>query len=66
MSGPGKVDVMLYYGSSTYDSAQMGRLIDLIIEECKQNDIEYLPPEKLAAMLGEWDEQKKSDKGNSH
>lgn len=52
---PGMVDVMLYYGSSVYDTAQMSRLLELIIQECRQNDIEYLPPEKLAAMMEVWD-----------
>lgn len=52
---PGTVDVALYYGSSVYDTAQMARLIDLIIDECRENGIEYLPPEQLAAMLEAWD-----------
>lgn len=52
---PGMVDVMLYYGSSVYDTAQMSRLLELIIQECRQNDIEYLPPEKLEAMMEVWD-----------
>lgn len=55
-SGPGLVDVILYKGSSDYDTAQMARLIDLIIAECKEQGVEYLPPDKLAAMLEEWDE----------
>lgn len=54
-SKPGSVDVALYYGSSVYDSAQMARLIELIIAECKENGIEYLPPEQLALMLEAWD-----------
>lgn len=52
---PGTVDVALYYGSSVYDTAQMARLIDLIIDECRENGIEYLPPEQIAAMLEAWD-----------
>ena len=56
-SGPGMVDVLMYYGSSVYDTAQMARLIDLIIAECKEQGIEYLPPDKLAAMLEDWDER---------
>ena len=51
----GTVDVALYYGSSAYDTSQMARLIDLIIDECRENGIEYLPPEQLAAMLEAWD-----------
>lgn len=57
-SSPGMIDVLLYYGSSVYDKAQMARLIDLIIAECKEQGIEYLPPDRLAAMLEAWDEQK--------
>lgn len=57
-TGPGLVDVILYKGSSDYDTAQMARLIDLIIAECREQEIEYLPPDKLAAMLEAWDEQK--------
>lgn len=62
-AGPGLVDLMLYYGSSVYDTAQMARLIDLIIQECKAQDIEYLPPDRLAAMLEDWD-AKQTDKGS--
>lgn len=54
-SGPGCVDVALYAGSSSYNTKQMARLIDLIIEECRENNIEYLPPDKLATMLEVWD-----------
>lgn len=57
-SGPGMVDVMVYYGSSSFDTSTMARLIDLIIQDCREQGIEYLPPDKLAAMLEAWDEQK--------
>ena len=50
----GCVNVTLYYGSSVYDTAQMSRLIDYIVEDCKALDIETLPPEKLAAMKEAW------------
>ena len=58
VSSPGLVDVLLYKGSSDYDTAQMARLIDLIIQECREQGIEYLPPDKLAAMLEEWEAKK--------
>ena len=32
----GCVNVTLYYGSSTYDTAQMSRLIDNIVQDCKE------------------------------
>lgn len=46
----GCTNVILYYGSSTYDSAQMHRLIDLIVQECKQQNLETLTPEELARL----------------
>ena len=42
---PSKIDgytnVRAFYGSSTYDKAQMGRLIDFLIEDCKENGTSY-------------------------
>lgn len=32
---PRTVDVMLWYGSSTYDSGQMAKLIDSLIQDCE-------------------------------
>lgn len=51
---PGCVRVVLYYGSSTYDTAQMSRLIDLIVQDCREQGIETLSPDKLAGMMEEW------------
>lgn len=51
---PGCTNVVLYYGSSTYDTAQMSRLIDLIVQDCREQGIETLPPDKLAGMMEEW------------
>lgn len=50
----GCVNVTLYYGSSTYDTHQMSRLIDHIVEDCRALGIETLPPERLAAMKEDW------------
>lgn len=46
----GCTNVVLYYGSSTYDTAQMSRLVDLVVQECKQHGIETLTPSELAGM----------------
>ena len=50
---PGCTNVILYYGSSTYDTAQMSRLLDLIIQECEQQGIPTLRDE-AAELLGRW------------
>lgn len=46
----GCTNVILYYGSSTYDTVQMHRLIALIVQECEQQGIETLTPEELARL----------------
>ena len=49
-----KVIVRAYYGSSSYDSRRMSRLIDSVVQDCKAVGVETLPPEKLAAMMADY------------
>lgn len=55
---PSKLDgctnVILYYGSSTYDQAQMGRLIDRVVQECQNLGIETMTPDELAQLKEGW------------
>lgn len=55
---PSKLDgctnVVLYYGSSTYDTAQMSRLINIIVEECRQLGIETRSQEEIDSLLKNW------------
>lgn len=50
-------NVILYYGSSTYDKAQMKRLIDVIVAECKEQGIETATPAEQALLLEKWEEK---------
>ena len=50
------MSVNLIYGSSAYDTAQMSRLIDQLIQDARAVGIETLPPEKLEGMMQAWDE----------
>lgn len=52
----GCTNVILYYGSSTYDTAQMSRLINNIIEECRQLGIETKSEEEVNSLLRRWGE----------
>lgn len=52
----GCVNVILYYGSSTYDTVQMSRLIDSLIEECKAQGIQVITPDEIAEMMSRWSE----------
>ena len=49
--------ILAYYGSSTYDTKQMARLIDYLQEECKEQGIETRPQWEVDAMLTEWDKR---------
>lgn len=43
-----------YHGSSTYDTAEMTRLIDCLADECSQLGIQLEPPEYMTALLNDW------------
>jgi hypothetical protein len=48
------IQLQCYFGSSTYDSREMSRLIDGVVSEAKLLDIETLPPEELERMNAQW------------
>lgn len=50
----GYTNVKAYYGSSTYDSKQMARLIDSIVEDCKLQGISTDTPEQIARYKEMW------------
>lgn len=52
----GCTNVILYYGSSVYDSAQMARLLDLIIQDCKAQGIPTETPDEIARLKSMWGE----------
>ncbi len=52
----GCTNVILYYGSSTYDTAQMKRLLDLIIQDCTEQGIPTETPDEIANRLSLWGE----------
>lgn len=50
----GLVDVVAYYGTSSYNTKQMANFIDYVVQEAKQLDIETLPPDKIAELKALW------------
>lgn len=46
--------ILAYYGSSTYDTKQMSRLIDFLQAECVNQGIEIRPSWEVEAMMKEW------------
>lgn len=55
---PSKIDgctnVILYYGSSAYNTTQMSLLIDNIVDEAKELGIETLTPFEIEGMIAAW------------
>ena len=53
--GPSKIkgytNTRCFYGSSVYDTAQMSRLISIIVEECKAVGVETMTPEELGKLM---------------
>lgn len=50
----GYTNVYAYYGSSSYDTAEMSRLISNIVEDCKSLNIETKSEEELNSLLNDW------------
>ena len=51
---PGYHYIRSYYGSSTYTTDEMSRLLDAVIEDCKAQGIETLPPDEIEHLKEMW------------
>lgn len=49
-----RVIVRYYYGTSTYNTKQMSRVIDWLVAECKELGIETRTPDQIANLLSLW------------
>ncbi len=47
-----RVVIRAYYGSSRYDTKRMSRLIDAIVQDCKELGVETMSPDELRSILG--------------
>ena len=50
----GYENILTYYGSSTYDTKEMSRLIDYVVFVAKELGVETLPPAQLKALKDAW------------
>lgn len=50
----GFVLVNLYYGSSTFNTRQMSRLIDYVVADCKEQGIETMSERELSLIKEKW------------
>lgn len=51
----GQVVLLAYNGSSSYNTKQMTRLIDSVIQDCKEQQTETMTPEELKSLLARWE-----------
>jgi len=56
-SKPGYKRIVVYYGSSTYDTKQMSALIDSLVQDAQALGIETLPPAEIARLNSQWEER---------
>jgi hypothetical protein len=54
IKGQTGIQLQCFFGSSTYDTAEMARLIDGVISEAKELGIETLTPSELSILKQEW------------
>ena len=66
--GPSKLkgyrNFKCYYGSHVYDTQEMSRLIDSVVEECKLAHIETLSPDKVRGLMEDWNAPRNQSKAN--
>ena len=52
------ITLRVYYGSSTYDTAQMSRLIEAVIRACEDAGIPTITEEEAEKLIGGWRSRK--------
>ena len=51
-TNPGFRSLRIFYGTSVYDTKEMARLIDEVVEECKAQGIETMSKKEIDNLLG--------------
>jgi hypothetical protein len=52
----GRVIIRLYYGTSRYNTAQMSRVIDGLVQDCKSLGIQTLDELDIERLISEWNQ----------
>ena len=50
----GYTNLKVYYGSSSYDTKEMGRLIDQVVMDCNEQEIDTMTPIELERLKQMW------------
>lgn len=54
VNGTKAIQMLCYYGSSTYDTKEMSVLIDGVVSECQELGIDTISPEEIRQMKERW------------
>lgn len=52
------IDIIAYYGTSSYNTTQMAQFIDYVVQEAKNLNIETLPENDIENLKRMWDNEK--------
>ena len=63
---PGWINVRAWKGSSDFDSAQMARLIDSLIQEAEAQGIPTYPEKDIERMKSQWGKQSKASSSEAN
>lgn len=55
--------IRFYYGSSRYNTKQMSKLIDNIVQDCEALGIPTKTPDQIAELLSLWETERKKNNG---
>lgn len=58
----GQIVLLAFHGSSIYTTKEMARLIDSVIQDCREQGIETKTNEEIDSLLKEWDSEQKKQR----
>lgn len=56
-------NIMCYHGSSVYNTKEMSRLIECLVDECEQLGIKLEPSEYIQSLIEGWESEQQKEKG---
>ena len=55
----GQIVLLAFHGSSIYTTKEMARLIDSVVQDCREQGIETKTNDEIDSLLKEWDSEQK-------
>ena len=62
VNGQKAVQMLCYFGSSTYDTKEFAKLLDGIVSEMKEMGLQPPPSKKMQIALENWEKERKNEK----